>query len=86
MSITVLGSTSGAQNTAVSMALKVGSTGKSQPPALSDHVRQVLTVRVGVIDFSVVALIVGIAAQPFPCEVAGDKIVQVVVRRMGSPP
>ena len=78
-SMTVPGSASGAQNTVVSVALKVGLTRKLQPPAHPHHLRQALTVRVGAFDFSVVALIAGIAAQPFPGEIRGDEIVDKVV-------
>jgi hypothetical protein len=77
--MTVPGSASGAQNTVVSVALKVGLTRKLQPPAHPHHLRQALTVGVGAFDFSVVALIVGVAPQPFPRKIRGDEIVHKVV-------
>lgn len=79
--MTVPGSASGAQNTAVSVAASDGSIGKAQPPATADHHREPIGISGWMHSFSIVSLITIIAPEPFPREIRCGQIVDVVVRR-----
>lgn len=79
--MTVLESASGAQKTVVSVALSVGATSKLQPPSSAHNVPVTLRVDCSAFDVGVVALVVGIAPQPFPCEVGSCETVDEIVGR-----
>ena len=77
--MTLPGSISGAQNTVVSVALRIGGTGKSQPPSQAHSLGDDLQVGGGPLGVSVIALIIAVAAQTFPGEVRGNELVEEIV-------
>ncbi|MFT6669248.1 MAG: hypothetical protein ACJAVZ_000701 [Afipia broomeae] len=79
VTMTLPGSASGAQNTVVSVALRVGRTGKSQPPSQAHSLGHDLQAGGGPLGVSVIALIIAIAAQTFPGEVRGNEFVEEIV-------
>lgn len=81
-STTTLVSCCGNQKIGASGGAMRGSTGKSQPPLISDFFRQHLPIGVGAAERLEIMVVIAVAAQPLPGEVGcGDIVDMIVVRR-----
>jgi hypothetical protein len=68
-------SSSGSQNTCASVDLRAGAIGKSQPPPFTHAFDR----RWCLEEFSVIALIILVPTQPFPTDIGGSELVDVIV-------